>query len=391
LREQAEAAEALNHIVRRRNEELAAAARGKDEFLAMLAHELRNPLAPIRNGLHILKSPRADPPALEQVRDMMERQLKNLTQIVDDLLEVSRLTRGRVALRTERLDLARLAREAAEDHRPTFERVGLGTSLQTPQVPAWVVGDPTRLAQVLGNLLDNAAKFTGSGGTVTVRVEVHDSRQRAVLTVADTGVGIEPEMLPRLFDAFAQADRSLDRSQGGLGLGLALVKGLVELHGGEVRAASAGRGRGAEFTVTLPLSPEPPAVRGLPVAPARPRKRLRVLVVEDNRDAAESLRLLLQTFGHEVAVAHSGTDGVRAAKRWHPDAVVCDIGLPGLDGYGVVGELRRDPSTAGARAIAVTGYGAEEDRRRALRAGFDLHLTKPVDPDALQEAFAPAE
>jgi two-component system CheB/CheR fusion protein len=373
----------------RRRQLLVAAARGKDEFLSMLAHELRNPLAPIRNGLHILKSPRADQAALERARAMMERQLRNLTQIVDDLLEVSRLTRGRIALRTERLDLARLAREATEDHRPAFERAGVGVSVQAPPVPAWVLGDATRLAQVLGNLLENAAKFTGPGGTVTVRVEAHEAHRRAVLTVADTGVGIEPEMLPRLFGAFAQADRSLDRSQGGLGLGLALVKGLVELHGGEVRATSAGSGRGAEFTVTLPLCPEPPAVRGRPAAP-RPQRRLRVLVVEDNRDAAESLRILLQTLGHEVAVAHSGTDGVRAARSWHPDAVVCDIGLPGLDGYGVVGELRRDPSTAATRAIAVTGYGAEEDRRRALQAGFDLHLTKPIDPEALQQAFSDA-
>jgi two-component system CheB/CheR fusion protein len=386
-----EEARRVGEQLRQRNEELAAAARRKDEFLAMLAHELRNPLAPLRNGLHILKLPQADRAAVERARAMMERQIKNLTQIVDDLLEVSRLTRGRIELRLERVDLGRLARDVTEDHRPAFERGGVLLAVRAPDVPTWVAGDPTRLAQVLGNLLDNAAQFTPPGGRVTVSVTADAAQHRAALAVTDTGIGIEPEVLPRLFDAFAQADRSLDRRLGGLGLGLALVKGLVELHGGQVRAASAGHGEGAEFTITLPLNPEPAAVGHLPEsAPPAPRRR-RILVVEDNPDSAESLRLLLQMFGHEVVVAHTGTEGVEAAKLGHPDVVLCDIGLPGLDGYGVVRELRRDPDTAGARVIAVTGYGAEDDRRRSKQAGFDLHLTKPVDPDALQEVVAGAE
>jgi CheY-like chemotaxis protein len=203
-------------------------------------------------------------------------------------------------------------------------------------------------------------------------------------------VGIDPEMLPRLFDVFAQADRSLARSKGGLGLGLALVKGLAELHGGRVRAASAGPGQGAEFTVTLPLEPEPAALAQAPAALVRVRERLRVLIVEDSRDAADSLRLMLEVYGYEVQVAYTGPDGVRAAAEWRPDVVVCDIGLPGLDGYGVVSALRRNPATAAARVIAVTGYGSAEDQSRSRAAGFDEHLTKPVDPETLVSALAPA-
>jgi CheY-like chemotaxis protein len=377
---------------RRRNlEDQLAAARRKDEFLAMLAHELRNPLAPISNGLHVLRQPAVDPGSKERALDTIERQVKNLTRIVDDLLEVSRLTRGRIDLRVERLDLGRLTRDSVEDRRADFERAGLAVEVRVPQLPVWVAGDSTRLTQVLDNLLGNAVKFTPPGGRVTVRVGREEPGGRAVLAVRDTGAGIDPELLPRLFDVFSQDDRSLDRSRGGLGLGLALVKGLVQLHGGEARVASAGRGRGAEFSVLLPACPEPPAVTGLPSAASRPRKRLRILVVEDNRDSAETLRMLLQMFGHDVTVAHNGTEGVQAAKRLHPEVVLCDIGLPGLDGYGVVGELRRDPETAGARVIAVTGYGAEEDRRRSQEAGFDMHLTKPLDPDALEEVFAEEE
>jgi signal transduction histidine kinase/ActR/RegA family two-component response regulator len=386
-----EEARQVGDQLRQRNEELVAAARRKDEFLAMLAHELRNPLAPISNGLHILKSPALDARIAERARDMMERQIRNLTRIVDDLLEVSRLTRGRIELHTARLDLGRLVREAVEDRRADFERSRLSVDVRVSEVPVWVAGDATRLGQVLDNLLDNAVKFTGAGGWITVRVEPDASRQRVLLVVKDTGIGIEPDVLPRLFEVFSQADRSLDRSPGGLGLGLALVKGLVELHGGEVHAASAGRGRGAEFTVSLRASPEPAAVSHLPVTPHRARKRLRILVVEDNHDAAETLRMLLQMFGHDVTVAYTGTDGVQAAKRSHPDVVLCDIGLPGLDGYGVVGALRRDPETAGARVIAITGYGAEEDRRRSRQAGFDLHLTKPLDPETLENFFSDSD
>jgi PAS domain S-box-containing protein len=358
--------------------------RHKDQFLAMLAHELRNPLAPVRNALHILKSARADREAVEQARAVMERQVVHMARIVDDVLDVSRITRGKIALRSERLDLARLVRHAVEDHRASFEDAGLAATADVPEVPLWVQGDPTRLTQVVSNLLRNAVKFTPRGGTVSVRLTADAGLGQAVLTVRDTGAGIEPAMLPRLFEPFTQADRSLDRSQGGLGLGLALVKGLVELHGGETQAASNGPGRGAEFVVRLPLLPEPAAITELPEAPTPAGKRLRVLVVEDNRDAADTLRVLLELYGYEVTVAHTGPAGVQTAKAWRPDVVLCDIGLPGMDGYGVVRELRRHPATAQARMIAVTGYGSDQDRERSQEAGFDAHLTKPADPTALQ-------
>jgi PAS domain S-box-containing protein len=368
--------------------QLQEASRHKDEFLAMLAHELRNPLAPVLNGLHVLRLSEGDRQAVEQARGMMERQVQHLSRIVDDLLEVSRFTRGKLTLRPERLDLARLVRVTAEDHRHVFERAGLGLDLGVPELPVWVHGDPTRLAQVLSNLLQNAAKFTGRGGRVAVRVGTDEARRQAVLAVRDTGAGIDPDLLPRLFAPFAQADRSLERVKGGLGLGLALVKGLVDLHGGEAHAASEGPGRGAEFTVRLPRQPEPPALTAMPSTPGRTAKRLRILVVEDNQDAADSLRLLLELFGYDVAVAYSGPAGVKAAEDWQPDVVLCDIGLPGMNGYEVAGALRRNPATANARMIAVTGYGSDEDRRRSEAAGFDAHLTKPADPAAIQELLA---
>jgi PAS domain S-box-containing protein len=371
--------------IREMEEALKEADRHKDQFLSMLAHELRNPLAPIRNGLQILKTTAINRETIEKARGMMERHVVHLARIVDDLLDVSRLTTGKFGLRSERLDLARLLRVIVDDHNTALLEAGLTAEVEVPEVPVWVQGDATRLTQVVGNLLQNAVKFTPRGGSVSVRLSTDAVRAQAVLAIRDTGVGIATDMLPRLFEPFEQADRSLDRGKGGLGLGLALVKGLVELHGGQVYAASDPSGRGAEFVVRLPMLAEPSAVAELSSTPIRAAKRLRILVVEDNRDSADSLRMLLELFGYEVAVAYSGPSGVEAAKAWRPDVVLCDIGLPGLDGYGVVGELRRNPDTAKARMIAVTGYGADEDRRKSQEAGFDLHLTKPVDPVALQE------
>jgi PAS domain S-box-containing protein len=370
---------------KRAEEALREANRHKDEFLAMLAHELRNPLAPIRNALHVLKLSEAGHQAVEKARTMMERQVGHLARIVDDLLDVSRITRGKIVLRRERLDLGRLVRVVTEDDRPAFERAGITLDVAIPELPVWVMGDATRLTQVLGNLLQNALKFSDGGGQVSVRVSTDADQRQAVVVVQDNGVGIEPRVLPHLFETFTQADRSLDRSKGGLGLGLALVKGLVELHGGEVRAASPGPGRGAEFSVRLPAEPEPAALTEMPAAPKREGRHLRILVVEDNQDAADSLRMLLELYGYEVTVAYSGPEGVAAAEEWRPDVVLCDIGLPGLDGYGVVGRLRRNPSTAKARIIAVTGYGGDEDKRRTAEAGFDKHMVKPIDPGALEQ------
>jgi CheY-like chemotaxis protein len=286
-------------------------------------------------------------------------------------------------LQPERLDLGRQVRQSVEDHANDFTAAGLTIRLDLPETPVWVQADPTRLAQVVDNLLENALKFTDRGGAVAVQVAALPNARQAALTIRDTGVGIEPEMLAHLFEPFAQADRSLDRSRGGLGLGLALVRGLVALHGGQVEVASAGKGRGADVTVRLPLQEDPPALLSEPVPPLAAHKPLQILIVEDNPDAAESLRLMLELWGHDVRVAHSGPAGVTAARDVRPQVVLCDIGLPGMDGYAVATALRAQPETAASRLIAVTGYGQAADVRRALEAGFQEHLVKPVHPERL--------
>jgi signal transduction histidine kinase len=382
-REQAARAEAERLLAETRE-----ADRRKDEFLAVLAHELRNPLAPITNAVHLLRQASLPDAERGRVRDMLERQVKHLGRIVDDLLDVTRITRGKIELRRERVDLAQMVRESVEDHRRLLEAGRLEITANVPGEPVWVRADRTRLAQVIGNLLQNTAKFSDPGGRVTVRLAVDRTSQQAALTVEDTGIGIDAELLPRVFEMFTQADRTLDRSRGGLGLGLALVKGLVELHGGRVTAASEGPGKGAQFTVRFPLdSNEEAPVPALEASSVS--GPLRILVIEDSRDGAESLRLLLALSGHEVRVAHTGPAGIQAAREFQPAIVLCDLGLPGgLSGYDVARSLRQDPATAQARLIAVSGYGQPEDQARARVAGFDLHLTKPVDPAELQRRLA---
>jgi PAS domain S-box-containing protein len=370
--------------LKKAEEELKEADRRKDEFLAMLAHELRNPLAPIRNAAEILQRIGPDNHVhLRQARGMIDRQVSHMARLVDDLLDVSRISRGKILLRTERLDLVPLVHATVEDHRSLLEGGGLSLAAVLPDEPLWVMGDPTRLSQILGNLLQNANKFTNPGGHVTVRLS-RDERGDALLAVEDTGIGMEPDILSHLFEPFSQADRSLDRSRGGLGLGLALVKGLVDLHGGTAEASSGGKGHGATFTIRLPLSREA-GDAAEPVPSASPEvKSLRILVVEDNRDAAESLGMLLDLSGHRVELAYSGQEGLDAARRFRPDVAICDIGLPGgMDGYDLARALRACKEAAGARLIALSGYGQDEDKRRAREAGFDEHLTKPVDPGAL--------
>jgi CheY-like chemotaxis protein len=307
----------------------------------------------------------------------------HLARLVDDLLDVSRITRGKVSLQSERVDVAGLARLAAADHLRDFTDAGVSLVVRAPESPLWTTGDATRLTQVLDNLLGNARKFSDRGGAVTLDVSADHARGRVVLRVRDSGIGIAPDVLPHVFEVFTQADRSLDRSRGGLGLGLAIVRGLVELHHGHVEAASDGPGRGSEFTITLPLEAAPSG--GAPPAVAdRPTvARRRVLVVEDNRDGADSLKALLEALGHEAAVAYTGPEGVEAARREPPDVVVCDIGLPGMDGFAVARALRGCPQTATVRLIALTGYGQDGDREKALAAGFDDHLVKPADPATL--------
>ncbi|HEY1376292.1 MAG TPA: response regulator [Gemmataceae bacterium] len=358
------------------NERLREADRRKDEYMAMLAHELRNPLAPIRNALHVLQL-KKDEATVEQVRQMLGRQVGHLAHLVDDLLDAARVAADRVVLRKERLDLAQLARVAANDQADAFRDVGVDLAADVPETPVWVSGDWTRLTQVLGNLLHNAAKFTDRGGHVTVAVRA--AGPAAVLTVTDTGAGIPADLLPRLFTSFSQAAQGLDRTRGGLGLGLAVVKRLVELHGGAVRVESAGPGKGATFTVELPRVDEPAALTGggPPPAAATARK-LRVLIVEDNRDSADSLKLALELGGCcDVEVAYTGPDAVEAAKRFKPQLVLCDLGLPGFSGFEVARRIRAE-ANGSVVLVAVTGYGRDEDRERARAAGFDKHFTKPV-------------
>jgi PAS domain S-box-containing protein len=365
-------------------EALKEADRRKDEFLAMLAHELRNPLAPIRNSVQVLKLIGSSDPNVALARDMIERQVAHMARLVDDLLDVSRITRGKILLRKERLDLAALVRAAAEDHRSLLEAAGLALEVDVPAEPVWVVGDRTRLAQVVGNLLHNANKFTDAGGRVHVVLTAGPGADRVAVRVRDTGIGMGPDILGRLFEPFSQADRSIDRSRGGLGLGLALVKGLIELHGGRVEARSPGVAKGSEFLVHLPRAPAAAQANEKAVPRGAAGKMLRVLVIEDNTDSAESLRLLLELSGHRAEVAHVGAAGVEAARWFRPDVILCDIGLPGgMDGYGVARTLRADAEQAEATLIALSGYGQEEDVRKARQAGFDRHLTKPVDPVAL--------
>jgi len=380
----------LEEALHARVEELATADRSKDEFLALLAHELRNPLAPLSNALHLLEAPLVDGAAGERARAIMGRQIQNMSRLIEDLLEVSRITRGKVLLQRGPVELATLVQRAVEVTQHSIDGRGQELSLSLPSEPVYLDADATRLEQVFGNLLHNASKFTPQGGHLELTAELASDGLsppgEIVVRVRDDGMGIAPAMLPRVFDLFTQADRSLDRSQGGLGIGLTLVRSLVELHGGRVEARSAGLDQGSEIVVHLPVSAAAPrrgdgaedsdAGRAAPTVAPRPR---RILVVDDNLDTAESLSLLLRMRGHEVGVAHSGPAALEAALAFAPEVVLLDIGLPGLDGYQVARELRRNPRLANALLVALTGYGQDEDRLLAQEAGFDHHLTKPVD------------
>jgi PAS domain S-box-containing protein len=374
--------------LRAAKEQLELADQRKNAFLAMLSHELRNPLAPIRNSLYVLGQSRPDSDPARRAQQIIERQVTQLTRLVDDLLDVTRIARGKVRLQRQRLDLGRLARRVAEDHRSVFARSGLELELQVGEAPLWVWGDPMRLAQVMGNLLNNAAKFTPRGGKATLAVE-RTGPGFASIRVRDTGVGVAPEALAHLFEPFVQARETLSRSGGGLGLGLALVKGLVDQHGGEVRVHSDGPGHGAEFVVQLPLEaegeqPEAPS-------PAIPRGTTRrVLLIEDNEDAAESLKAALELGGHTVELAFDGADGLEKARRFRPDAVLCDLGLPGMDGYQVARSLRADPALRGLFLVALSGFASPEDVERSRQAGFDRHVAKPPDPKELEQLLAAA-
>ncbi|WP_242342512.1 hybrid sensor histidine kinase/response regulator [Anaeromyxobacter terrae] len=367
-------------------EALRAEDRRKSEFIAMLSHELRNPLAPVRTALAVLDRATPGGPEAIRAREVVRRQTDHLARLVDDLLDVTRVAHGKIQLRRERVDLAALARQTADDHADLLAAQGVALRIEGGGASLHVDGDPTRLAQVIGNLLANAEKFTHGGGSVTVALR--QEADRALLSISDDGEGIDPALLPRLFAPFVQADAGLDRARGGLGLGLYLVRSLVELHGGSVEVTSGGAGRGAEFTLALPLAaqdaPAPEAPRD-PLALGQPR---RVLVIEDNADAAEMLRDLLSGAAHEVEIAPDGRAGVALARATRPDLVLCDIGLPLMDGYEVARALRGDPELATTLLVALSGYALPDDVEKAARAGFDRHLAKPVSLEELGAVLA---
>ncbi len=374
---------------KRVEEALREADRRKNEFLGVLSHELRNPLAPVRNALWLLDHAGGGAARAERAKEIINRQIAHLSRIVDDLLDVTRITRGKIHLQKARIDLVELVRRTIDDHRTLFSARDVTLASHLAQLPIWIDADPTRLSQAIGNLLQNAAKFTDPGGHVEVTA-TRDDRGMGLVSVRDDGVGIPPAMAGRMFEPFTQADESLHRTRGGLGLGLSLVKALVELNGGSVEARSGGLGRGAEFVLRLPLAPEQRVVSGEPRSAGVAMSSRRVLVVEDNPDAAETLREMLELWGHEVAVAHDGRAGVEKARAFAPDVVLCDIGLPVMDGYEVARAIRADPALASTFLVAVTGYALPEDQRRAAEAGFIRHLGKPVAIEVMEEVLATA-
>jgi signal transduction histidine kinase/ActR/RegA family two-component response regulator len=362
--------------------------RRKDEFLALLAHELRNPLAPLRNGLHVMRLAGDNPEAATQLRAMMERQLAHMVRLIDDLLDVSRISRNKMELRRSRVLLSDVISNAVETARPLIEAAGHELHVALPTEPIFLDADLTRLAQVFGNLLTNSAKYTEPGGHIWLNATPVDGE--VVVAVRDTGIGIPAEALPAIFDMFSQVDRSLERSTGGLGIGLALVRGLVEMHGGSVSAASDGPGRGSTFTVRLPVLKARPELSPVKVDVTAngngPRRR--ILVVDDNRDSAETMAALLGLLGNEVVMAHDGIEAVEAAERTRPEVVLMDVGMPRLNGYEATRRIREQPWGSNVTIIAVTGWGQDGDRAQSRAAGCDGHLVKPVSLPDLQILLA---
>jgi two-component system, sensor histidine kinase len=370
-------------------EALQRADRRKDEFLATLAHELRNPLAPIRNAVKLLELPAADERRRQWGRDVIARQVQRMALLLDDLLDVSRITRGRLQLKMDYIDLAALVGSAVETARPLIDSKRHILQLLLPEEPIELMVDPLRLSQAIANLLTNAAKYSDPGGHITVAAAL--GAQELTVSVQDDGIGLSAASIAQVFEMFSQVDSPIDRSEGGLGIGLALVKGLVALHGGTVAAQSPGVGRGSTFTIRLPAAVVHHGARSdaqLAMRPDAVKPQCSVLIADDNRDAADSLALLLQMSGYELHVCHGGREALALARRAHPSALVLDIGMPGMSGYELARQIRQEDWGRDALLIAVTGWGQQEDRERSRAAGFDHHLTKPVDPDALQALLA---
>ena len=374
----------LEAALRGKIDELAEVDRRKDEFLAMLGHELRNPLAPVTTALQIMRIHESEPSRVARSREIVERQIEHMTRLIDDLLDVSRITRGKIELREQPLLLSSVVERAIESARPLIDERGRRIALDLPAEPVMFLADPARLSQVFANLLNNAAKYTDVGGRIWVRARVEG--KDLVVAVKDDGPGLTKELRKYVFDLFMQGPQSRARARGGLGIGLTLVRRLVELHGGTVDALSEGPGKGTEFVVRLPLR-LPPVADGAPstttVATVGPRRR--ILVVDDNVDAAEALGELLRDFGHEVATAHDGPQALDNARLHRPEIVLLDIGMPEMDGYEVAKRIREDLGLGDALLVALTGYGEDRHRRLARESGFDQHVTKPVDASKLEE------
>jgi CheY-like chemotaxis protein/nitrogen-specific signal transduction histidine kinase len=373
---------------RRIESELREADRRKDEFLGMLAHELRNPLAAIMTAGEVLN--RTVPDAQSQkLTGVVRRQTRALARMVDDLLDVSRVTMGKIQLVTEPLLLSVVVNRAADAIRDAMRKQQLQFDVHVEDEPVWLKGDATRLEQVFSNLLNNALKFTPAGGRVTM--DARAVNHEVVVRIADTGIGIPPSVLPRVFELFVQADTSLDRAKSGLGIGLALVQKLVDLHGGSVTASSAGVGQGSEFVVRLPVSDdEAVTVSEEPESHQAAPTRLRALVVDDQRDVADAVAMLLESIGHEARAVYDGATALAVSREGRPDVMFVDVGMPGMTGYDLARQIRRDPSLAKIYLVALTGYGRDEDRVQAVDAGFDMHVTKPLTEPRLREVLAHA-
>jgi signal transduction histidine kinase/CheY-like chemotaxis protein len=388
LEREVQARTAAERVLARQENDLREVGRRKDEFLATLAHELRNPLAPIRNAVEILRVAEHDRAVSARARQLIERQVKHLVRLLDDLLDVSRITQDRLELRRERMDIAAAVQLGLETSTPQIESKQHRITINWSRVPLYVEADATRMAQVFANILNNSAKYSRNRSSITVTLR--READRAAVEVTDTGYGIPAEMLPRIFDMFQRVNRGSEHTQDGLGIGLTLVKRVVELHGGDVEARSEGPDLGCTFTVRLPLWRESAEEQPSPALSSRPRAgsfapRRRILVVDDNRDSATSLAMMLSLEGHDVRRAYDGVDALEIARQFHPEVVLLDIGMPRLDGYAVARELRGQLWARGVLLIAVTGWGQEEHKRRTSEAGFDGHLVKPVKPEVLRD------
>jgi len=375
-----------NDELARKNQELATADQRKNEFLAMLAHELRNPLAPLQNATEILRMPLAGPTEREHALGLIGHQIGNMRHMIDDLLDVSRISEGKIELRRSRVELAPLLKMAVEMVRPACAASRQELLVSLPSEPLHLDADPTRIEQIFGNLLTNACKYSGDGSMIMLRAEHTEGPNgpEVVVAVSDNGSGIAPDILPHIFELFVQASRTLDRAHGGLGIGLTIVHRLISLHGGTITARSEGLGHGTEFIVRLPLSVEAPFMETLALEGSLESSARRILIVDDNQDSARTMAMLQRLRGHETTIADSGPAALVAAVEFSPQVVLLDIGLPGMDGYEVARRLRELPATRDALLIALTGYGSEEHRKLTREAGFDEHLVKPADLEMLR-------